>query len=70
MGALIKAQGRQVLAACLAEGLAALGCINGGKPHGHLLVSAWLAASGFDGVAIGDADNKTQQSGGNHNDIF
>lgn len=58
---LLKAQGSQGLTAGGTEGLAAFGCVNGGKPHRDLFVVAGFAASGFDGVAICDADDKAEK---------
>lgn len=63
---LFKAQGGQVLPTHFTEWLAALWRVNGGNPHGHLLVGAWLAAAGFDGVAIGDADDKAGKNRRKH----
>ena len=58
---LVKAQRGQVLPAYLSKRLTAFWSINGGKPHRHLLIGAWRAATGFDGVAICDADDKAEQ---------
>ena len=58
---LFKAQSGKMLPAHFAIGLTALRRINGGKPHGQLLIRAWIATTGFDGVAIGDADDKAKK---------
>ncbi|GKS83233.1 hypothetical protein AVMA1855_03795 [Acidovorax sp. SUPP1855] len=58
---LLETQRCQVLTAGIAEGLAALRSVHRSKTHGHLLIVAWLTASSFQGVAVGDADDQANK---------
>lgn len=49
------------MAAGRAKRLTAFRCINDGEPHRYLFVVAGFAASGFEGVAVCNADDKAEK---------
>ena len=62
-GDLLKAALGLMLPRNLAEGLTFLGRVNSADADCHLLVGAWLAAAGSQGVTVGDGDDEAEEGG-------